>query len=158
MVTPKVILSGNHPPVHASRDVAAAEVGQGRIRIDTLDVSEVLGRLSKFRGSYSIGKNMIVFPPNMPKLEIIEAAGQAVNPASSVTISLPSGSATTQSVKVRATNFGATAKLKVVLTPERGERVSYDLDIPNPGATPAVGTATVEFPGNMLTKIDVWTR
>ncbi|MCB1094258.1 MAG: hypothetical protein KDN22_01645 [Verrucomicrobiae bacterium] len=141
-------------------DVAAwpNATGLGRLRVDTLDARGLLGQTGEVYGVFSIGKNMTVFPPNMPKLEITEAAGKTVNPAQSVTISLPSGAAISQSVKVRASNFGATAKLKVVLTPERGDRISYDLDIANPGPGSAEGTATVQFPGNMLTRIDVWTR
>ena len=158
LVAPKVIFGGQ-PIIFAAHDEAANLTGNGRIRIDTLDASRVLGETSRMYGSFSLGKNMIIFPPNLPTLEIIEAAGQpVVNPAQSATLSLPSGIPTQQPVKVRATNFGGTAKLKVVLTPERGPQVSYDLDIPNPGPDSAIGTAPVVFPGSMLTRIDVWTR
>ena len=156
-VSPRVIFAGQ-PIIFADHEEAATLSGNGRIRVDTLDASRVLGETTRIYGSFSVGKNMMIFPPNLPTLEIIEAAGLTVNPAQSATLSLPSGIPTQQPVKVRATNFGGVAKLKVVLTPERGPQQSYDLDITNPGPDAAVGTATVEFPGSALTRIDVWTR
>jgi hypothetical protein len=160
LVAPQIYFSPNVPRIRAARGEQdwTKYTGNGRIRIDTLDASEVVGRTGECHGSLSVGKNMLIFPPNLPILEIIEAAGQAVDPKQSTTLALPSGIPTEQPVKVRATNFGGVAKLKVVLTPERGAQTSYDLDIANPGPDPAIGTATVTFPGSALTRIDVWTR
>ena len=103
---------------------------------------------------------MIVFPPNMPKVEIIQVAGQAIDPNGSAPVNqvLPEGTNPQQTVRCRVTNFNGTAKLQVRLTPENGDFINYNLDIPNPGPGSAEGEVTVTFPVNLMTRVDAWTR
>lgn len=131
----------------------------GRIRIDAIFKENLAISMTPTTAG-TVGGNMVVFPPNLPKLEIVEAAGRVIDPGSNepVTVQLPLGAPAQQVVKVRATHFAGTARVHVVLTPEFGSKVSYDLDIANPGPDPAVASATVEFPANQLTRVDVWTR
>ena len=131
--------------------------GQGRIRIDAVDTSSM--RLTT-RGVTTIGANMIVFPPDLPELKIVEAAGQIIDPEAltQVMVQLPNGEPSTQTVKIEARNFKGTATVNVVLTPKYGERVVYPLDIANPGPGSAVASINVEFEPNALTRVDVWTR
>jgi hypothetical protein len=133
--------------------------GPGRIRIDALRKQMPPGH-GYFTGVVSSGSNMVVFPPNMPDLKIVEAAGQTVNPNQStpVFITVPPGSSATQAVKVKAQNFGGTAAVVVTLTPEFGAKTSYTLDISNPGPDFAEASVNVTFPINVTTRVDVWTR
>ena len=132
--------------------------GGGRVRIDALVSSHTIGVPEN--ESFSQGRNMVVFPPNLPKIEIIEAAGQTIDPSANlpVTVTVAPGSPATQPVKVRVTNFAGTAQLKVVLTPESGPKSEHDLDIDTTIGDPDEGTVNVDFPVNQLTRIDVWTR
>ena len=131
--------------------------GLGRIRIDTVDTSAM--ELSTI-GVATNGANLVVFPPNLPELTIVEAAGQVIDPESlaPVTVLLPDGTPSTQTVKIEARNFDGTAKVNVVLTPNFAERVIYPLDISNPGPGSSTATVNVEIPSGVLTRIDVWTR
>ena len=149
---------------HAGGITQALPEGSGWARIDTLSAGGLalfhINGYSPFNLSGTMGANLIVFPPALPKVEIIEAAGQAVDPdaASPPVIVVPSGGPLTQTVRVRVRNFGGTALLAVVLTPESGARTTVNLDIPNPGPGTNEGTATVTFPLNVPTRIDAWTR
>jgi hypothetical protein len=129
----------------------------GRIRIDTYDATN---QSIYFYGLYSIGANMVVVPEDIPTFEIIELGGQAVDPASSapVLVSLGQAAAVQQAVRVRATNFGATAEAKIVVIPEYGDSASFDIDIPNPGPGPGEATVTIDVPANVLSHIYVITR
>jgi len=129
----------------------------GRVRVDS--TQRILWNPVVY-GDYSAGFNMIVFPPNLPRVEIIEVADQAVDPNASEPLNqvLPEGTNPEQIVKVRVTNFNGTAKLQVRLTPENGDYINYELDIPNPGPGPAEGELTVTFPVNLMTRVDAWTR
>ena len=132
---------------------------RGRIRIDAWDrVGVNFSRTGT--NSFTAGANLIAIPAASPKLEIIEVAGQAIDPTSSAAVNLllPEGSSETQTIKVRATNFPATAQVAIVLTPEESSRTTVNLDIPNAGAAGAVGEATITLPTTVLTRIDVWTR
>jgi hypothetical protein len=147
--------------IHASAkidvDVVNSYSNAGRIRIDAINRSLTT---SSMDGVYTLGANMIVFPPNLPDLKIVEAAGQSVsaNLASPLLITVPSGAPAVQPVKVRAQNFGGTAQVVVVLTPEFGSTSKFNLDIPNPGPDAAEASVNVTFPSNVATRVDVWTR
>lgn len=146
--------------VYGGTSAVSSQAGAGRVRIDAISKSGISSTSTIPSGNVSIGANMIVFPPDLPELRITEAAGQAIDPQSAapVTLLLPAGSATTQVVKVQARNFRSTASVRVVLTPENGDKLTYDLDIPNPTDEPTERTVNVEFPPTQLTRVDVWTR
>ncbi len=130
----------------------------GRIRIDVLNRTN--WQPQTIWGAYSTGFNMIVFPPNLPKVEIMQVAGQVIDPNASSPVNqvLPQGTNPQQTVRCRVSNFNGTAKLQVRLTPENGDFINYNLDIPNPGPEPAEGEVTVTFPVNLMTRVDAWTR
>ena len=131
----------------------------GRIRVDCIDRSSWNPWVTP-ASKYSIGFNMIVFPPNLPKVEIMQVAGQVIDPNASSPVNqvLPQGTNPQQTVRCRVSNFNGTAKLQVRLTPENGDFINYNLDIPNPGPEPAEGEVTVTFPVNLMTRVDAWTR
>lgn len=131
----------------------------GRIRVDCTNRSFWNPWVTP-NSKYSTGFNMIVFPPNLPKVEIIQVAGQAIDPnsASPVNQVFAEGTNPQQTIRCRVSNFNGTAKLQVRLTPENGDYINYNLDIPNPGPDPAEGEVTVTFPVNLMTRVDAWTR
>ncbi len=157
LLAPTISFSGN-PWLRAFTRYQNSGRQPDRIRLDGLELTGVMGRLAQVVPPASIGRNMIAFPATLPKIEIISAAGQTVDPAASTTVTVPPGGAAQQPVVVRVTNFGGAAQLKVVLTPESGARVEADLDITNPGPGATTGTANLAFPANQVSRIDVWTR
>lgn len=107
----------------------------------------------------AIGSLMVVQPSPLPRLDVIEVAGNAIPPGSGpVVVTLPFGAPASQTVKVRARDLGQVVPLRLVLTPESGASRSYDFDINNAAANPAEATVTVEFPANTATHVAVWTR
>lgn len=129
--------------------------GKGRSRVDTIDRSNL--NIS-FRDTIrAIGSFMTVFPTPNPKLEIISAAGSAVNPATPAVIQLLFGSPSAQIVRVRATNFTAPVDINVVVTPESGDALVFPATIITSGA-PAEQDVAVSIPPNTVAHIDVWTR
>jgi len=154
LVAPEVISNGSVYIVTADK----YNEGHGRVRIDAMRRS--IPSLSVTGGAYSTGSNMVVFPPNIPDLKIVEAAGQVVNPnqATPLLVTIPPGASAIQPVKVKAQNFGGTAPVTVVLTPEFGPKTSFNLDISNPGPSAAEASVDVTFPINVTTRVDVWTR
>ena len=48
--------------------------------------------------------------------------------------------------------------IRVVLTPDNGPSKSYDAEIDNAVANPNTATVDVEFPVNVQTTVEVWTR
>jgi hypothetical protein len=153
LVAPEVVLEYGF-----GLDTASGYGGRGRVRID--GIVRQIANFYNVSTPYTVGANMVVFPPNMPDLKIVQAASQTIDPASAapVNVTLPSGTAAVQPVRVRAQNFNGTAQVIVQLTPESGSASTYTLDIPNPGPGPAEATVNVTFPVNVLTRVDVWTR
>jgi len=103
---------------------------------------------------------MVVFPTNLPELRITKAAGTDIGLAQTdpVFVLLPAGAPATQTVQVQAKNFNAVVPLVAVVTPEAGERTTYNFDIDNTAGTPTTGTVQVQIPAGVSTRIDVWTR
>ncbi len=130
----------------------------GRIRVDTLDRTQLSLNLQPAYVA-AIGSLMVVQPSPLPRLDVIEVAGNAIPEGSGpVVVTLPFGSPASQTVKVRARDLGQVVPLRLVLTPESGASRSYDFDINNAVANPAEATVTVEFPANTATHVAVWTR
>lgn len=129
----------------------------GRLRVDSYALKS-----QSFQTiiNKSYGANMVIFPPNLPELEIIEVGGQAVDPdaAAPVSVELGEGAPEQQTVKVRARNFNGTAEVTVVVVPDAGEKASFNLDIANPGPGAGEATVTVDVPANTISHLYVWTR
>lgn len=153
IVAPTVVVPGSV----ALDTLEHANGSAGRIRIDAINRTV---NPAYFEGAMSVGSNLVVFPQNMPSLRIVNAAGQAVDPnlQTPLLITVPPGSPTTQPVTVKAEKFGGTAQVTVVLTPEFGDRTTYNLDIANPGPDAVEASVNVTFPVNITTRVDVWTR
>ncbi|MEW5850436.1 MAG: hypothetical protein AB2A00_16750 [Myxococcota bacterium] len=135
--------------------------GVGRIRIDTLNRAALNLNYHPWPAVQpvtSIGSFMMVFPENLPVLDIVEVAGTAVTPGQSAIINLPFGAPASQPVRVRATNFTAPVSYVVVLSPEAGPRTVYGPFTIDSSAGPAEQTVTVDIPANNTTRVDVWTQ
>ena len=102
---------------------------------------------------------MFVFPAGNQRLDIIEAAGQAIPEGSTngVTVSLPVGSSTNQIVRVQARNFTNHVPITVAITPENAPSSRVFGVITNTG-NPSVGQVTVTLPVDTVCHLHLWTR
>ena len=112
--------------------------GGGRIRIDSIfrfeptnAVQNNIGFNFQPANITSVGSAMVVFPPNSPRLDILQAAGT----------SIPEGT-----------------NIRVVLTPAAGNPLSYDAQINNLAVNPAQVTVNVGVPINTVVAVNAWTR
>jgi len=131
--------------------------GDGRIRIDCLDKTALqLG----FQGLATVGANMFVEPSVVPRLDIVEAAGQQiqVGTGNPVRFQLPFGSETNRTIKVQAKDFGANVPILLTLTPDSGRRISIETNINNTVSNPANVVIPVGLPANTLITVHAWTR
>ncbi|MSU62108.1 MAG: hypothetical protein EXS31_06890 [Pedosphaera sp.] len=145
----------------------ASRSGAGRIRIDSIFRFEPTSPAQdnigfNFQPSIvaSVGSAMVVFPPNNPRLDILQAAGKAIQEGTGgpVFVELPFGSDTKQTVVVQARNFKAKVLIRVVLTPASGDPISYDAEIDNQAGNPAQIPVTVDLPLNTVVAVNAWTR
>ena len=129
----------------------------GRVRIDCLD--RYAFRSLAMPGYATRGTQMIVFPPVIPRLDITQAAGTTIplNTNGPVTINLVAGANPTNTVTIRAQDFTNSVPIRVVLTPENGASISYDITL-NMTSNPAQTNVTVVFPIGVPTRVDAWTR
>jgi hypothetical protein len=130
--------------------------GYGRIRIDTIDRTGIRFNFDP-PTAFSIGTFMVVFPPVVPQLEIVQAAGQAIGPGQPAEVILPFGSPPAQTVTVRATDFTGSVPIDVVLVPSTGPRQVVPAQI-NMTTNPAQVTVGVNIPANTRTRVYAWTR
>jgi hypothetical protein len=141
--------------------------GFGRIRIDRIQPGEVT--LYDIDGDPAVlssnnfatfGSNMVVTPPNLPLLRIVEAANQPVAPDRNdpVFVLLPPGAPAAQTVRVAVTNFNDSVPLRCILTPETGEKLTYDFTVDNSAGGSTEGSVQVQVPSGVTTRVDVWTR
>lgn len=133
--------------------------GVGRIRVDTLDKTTLQLSFNPL-SSTTVGANMFINPGVTPRLDIIEAAGQAIAPGtgSTVRVQLPFGSDTNRTVRIQARDFGADVPIRLTLTPDSGRRIEINATVPNGSANPAEVTVPVGLPANTLVTIHAWTR
>lgn len=128
--------------------------GTGRVRLDTANVTNVAFSFTAGMGATSIGAYLVAFPPAVPRLDILQVADVAVASGSAVTITLPFGSSPTQTVDVRAQDFGTgAAKVYIRLEPNSGvQTVLGPFTIANNTTLPITAT----FPVNNPTRVLVW--
>ncbi|NKB24340.1 MAG: hypothetical protein GKR87_08200 [Kiritimatiellae bacterium] len=113
-------------------DAVGSHAGNGRVRVDAIDRSQLSLSLFNPSGSSSVGGVMMVFPNPLPRLDLIEVAGDPIpeGTAAAQNILLPFGANSNQTVLVQAKDFtGTNLPIRVVLTPESGSPSSYDADI-----------------------------
>ena len=141
--------------------------GFGRIRIDRIQPGEVTlfdpdgdPAILSSNNFATFGSNMVVTPPNLPSLRIVEAANQPVAPDRNdpVFVLLPPGAPATQTVRVAVTNFNDNVPLRCILTPETGEKLTYDFEVDNSAGGTTEGSVQVQVPSGVTTRVDVWTR
>jgi hypothetical protein len=134
--------------------------GAGSIRIDTLD--RYAWRNLSFDGGakWSVGAQMYVFTPNNPRLDIVEAAGQAiaVGVTNQVTISLPPGASTNQTVRIQATGFTNDVPVTVAVVPEAGPSSQFNGTISVTSTNSTIGTVNVVIPADSFCNVSVWTH
>ncbi len=132
--------------------------GDGRIRVDTIDRRE-LQLVFQPLTSLSVGANLFIFPPNEPRLDMVQVAGQAIPMGSApVTFQLPFGADPNQVVRVQARDWNRVVPIRVVLTPGSGDPVQFDAEINNAAQNPAVAEVPVSIPVNTLVTVHCWTR
>lgn len=130
--------------------------GLGRVRIDTVIRT---GLNFSITGVSTIGGNLLVFPPTVATLNVIEAAGNPVPLGSDpVVFTLPFGSSTNRTIRIRAQDFGRNIPIRVTLTPDSGDKRVFDADVDNTTVNPTVVDVPVTVPVNTLVTVHCWTR
>ena len=132
--------------------------GSGRVRIDTV-IRDQLNFSTTSSGVRTVGGNLLVFPPTVPTLTVTEAAGNTVtNGSGPVVFTLPFGSTTNRIIKIRAEDFGRLVPIRVTLTPDSGDQLTFDADVDNTTTNPATVDVPVTVPVNTLVTVHCWTR
>ncbi|MDX2111904.1 MAG: hypothetical protein SFY80_16875 [Verrucomicrobiota bacterium] len=164
LVTPVMTGSGN---VQVEPSQSAYFFYPGRVRLDTLDRTNFSGSLAGevFYGNASVGANMMVFAPNLPKLRIskINDTVMPENPSTPLYFLLPPGSPNPATIEITASypaEFTSPYPLpiRVVFTPNSGPRIDIDAVINGPFTPSATTTITQLLTPGLETKIDVWSR
>lgn len=155
IVAPQIMGQGS---LHAHGGFAGFVLaGSGRIRLDVIDASSL--QLTTF-GVATTGKFMTVFPSPLPKLDIIDVAGQAIplGGQDSVAVMLPFGASTMQTIIVQAEDFAGLVPIDVVVTAEGGARTVFPAEIDMAAGNPAQVSVPIDLPLNVVARIHVWTR
>jgi hypothetical protein len=136
--------------------------GRGRVRVDTIFTGEI-GFSFQPAASRFVGNNLLVFPPTIPSLNLVEVGGTGGSAGTAIpegtipdTIFLPFGSTTNRTVKLRARDFGRVVPVRVVLTPDSGPARQFDTTIDNTAANPAEATVDVTVPVNTKVTVHCW--
>jgi len=131
--------------------------GEGRIRIDTQDRSELF---FNFAGRVSVGANMTLFSSPISRLDIVEVAGRAIpfGTNSAARIQLPLNSPTNQSVKITATDFIGPVNLEVVVTPDNGPALRFPASFDMGNTNRITTTVNVIIPPDVPCRVSAWTR
>lgn len=103
---------------------------------------------------------MFVFPEPLPKLSVTSAAGNPIPEGATAPIDLflPVGTSPSQTITIRARDFGQSLPIRLSLCPESGDAIIYDTTIDNAAANPADATVNVVLPVNQQVRLQVWTR
>ncbi|MDB6036538.1 MAG: hypothetical protein JWM99_379 [Verrucomicrobiales bacterium] len=128
----------------------------GRVRVDTVIRTGLNLTIS---GVSSIGGNLLVFPSTTPTLTVTEAAGNPIpNGSGPVVFTLPFGSSPNRTIKIQARDFARNVPIRVTLTPDSGSILTFDAEVNNSTANPAVVDVPVTVPVNTLVTVHCWTR
>lgn len=140
--------------------------GNGYIRIDSVfrtepgDPSQVMALSSAPPDSATLGGNMIVFPPNLPKLDIVGIGTNTipVGVAGPVFFTFDLDAPTNQTVTIQARNFGTNAvPIEVALIPDSGEKSTYPAVIDN-SSNPGQIVVPVIVTPNTRVQVQAWIR
>lgn len=135
--------------------------GAGRIRIDTMNRSQLNVQYEPNNaGVVTTGSFMIVFPKPLPRLDIIQALGEAIPEGSPdpVLVTLPLNAPASQTVTVQARDFTGLVPIVVVVTPDSGKPATYPAQIDMSKGNPATVAVTVQIPANTAVHVDAWTK
>jgi len=133
-------------------------VGFGRIRIDTIDLTG-LSLVFTPIAARTVGSNLISFPPVVPRLDTIQVAGNNVPVGSTnLTFFLPFNSDTNRTVRVQARDFGRAVPIEVTLTPNSGPVRRFLATNDNTTVNPSVIEIPVTVPVNTLVTVHAWTK
>jgi hypothetical protein len=136
--------------------------GLGRVRIDCTDFTS--WRNLSVSGVASRGSRMIVFPAIIPRLDIVEVAGNAIPEGTNnaIQFELSAGASTNQTVKVQARNFTNDVPIRVVVMPENppsyGYSGQFDAVILQASGNPPFTNVPVMIPAGSICHINAWTR
>lgn len=135
----------------------ALSIGTGRARIDTLDRT-ALNLIYYGSGVATIGLYMHSFLANPPTLTFTNVAGTAITGTNPVTVVLPSGAPTSQTVTIRAANFTGEVPIRIALYPDNGNAIVVD-DLINMAGQPAMSKViSVNVPPGVPLTVHAWTR
>ena len=130
--------------------------GAGRVRIDTVIRTSLNFNIV---GVSTIGGNLLVFPTTVPSLAVTEAAGNTIpNGSGPIVFTLPFGSSTNRTIKIQARDFARNVPIRVTLTPDSGDKRTFDAQLDNTTVNPAVVDVPVTVPVNTLVTVHCWTR
>jgi hypothetical protein len=134
----------------------ANAAGLGRVRIDTVIRTSLNFSIN---GVSTIGGNLLVFPTTVPSLIVTEAAGNTVpNGSGPIVFTLPFGSSTNRTIKIQARDFARNVPIRVTLTPDSGDKLTFDAQVDNTTVNPVVVDVPVTVPVNTLVTVHCWTR
>lgn len=157
LVSPKVMGTGRLSAIGGAYGQGGARGGLGRLRVDTIDDKEL--KLS-YSGVARQGREMYVLPPNDPKLELIEVAGNNLTTAGVglVNLTLLPGAPTNQLVKVRTRGFVGPSIIEARVIPEIGQSRLYTGSFTGIGSQPVEVSLEVGFNPDMNNRLQVWSR
>jgi hypothetical protein len=96
---------------------------------------------------------------NLPEVRKTKAAGRGIlTPTDPVLVARPADASALQTIQMQAKNFNSVFPLVAVLTPEAGERTTYNFDVNNTAGRATTGSVDVQIPAGVSTRVDVWTR
>jgi len=167
--------NGFNPRFRRSQLAGDGSGGCYRMVAPTVTFNGVIGfggapertRIDRFQGSggpsadanHTYGANFIIFPDPAPTLEVIELAGEAVDPSTGIAlVQLPVGTDPNTKVRLRASNFGKSIPISIVLQPENGNRTIIETTIDNSSEDPVEQEYDITLPVNVTTQVFVWTR
>ena len=117
-------------------------------------------RLVLSAGAATLGGNMIVFPPNLPRLDVVAIGTNAIPFGTNgpVFFMFDVDSPTNQTVTVQARNFGnAAVPIEVALIPDSGEKTTYPAVIDN-SSNPGQISVPVTVTPNTRVQVQAWIR
>ena len=156
IVAPVVSGSGT---LNAAGGAHSQIAGHGRIRVDTIDLAGINFNMTP-SGAVSLGSLLVGIPPRLPRLDILEVAGETVSEGttSAVDILLPFNTTNDQTMTIQARNFTGIVPIRVVVTPQSGDPIVSDHEIDMSGGDPAQIVVDLDLPANVRANISVFTR
>lgn len=133
----------------------------GRIRIDAVDRSGIAFGYTPACAVTS-GSIMTEMQPAAGTLRLTEVGGVAISSEETGQVLVNLTGASPKTVKVRVHGFGGLVPIEIALTPDQGERVTQvvnaDMDTADGDGNVVVTATFPDFPTNVGTRVDAWTR